>query len=119
MNCVLRLVLILALSFGAVIAPEVSSASLSDMAMTQMETTGGADDRCDGCDPAGFADGTACEGGCPVPCGSNGTVGIIARAPSARLAIPFGVVIPIAEPLIPLGASPSLDPFPPKLPVRT
>jgi hypothetical protein len=114
---VLRLVLILALSFGAVIAPDVSSASVSDMAMAQMNATESADDRCDGCVPTGFSDGLPCEGGCPVPCGSGGTTGIAIRTLSARLAMSFGVIVPVAEPLIPLGASPSVDPFPPKLPV--
>lgn len=113
----LRLVLILALSFGAVIAPDVSSARVSEMAMVQMDTTESADDRCGGCYPAGFADDTACEDGCPVPCGSGGTAGIIARVPSAQLAIPLGVLVPVADPLILLSASPSLDPLPPKLPV--
>jgi len=114
---VIRLVLILALSFGAVIAPDVSSARVSDMAMAQMDITKNPDQLCGGCDPAGFADGTACEDGCPVPCGSGGTAGIIARVPSAQLAMPLGVVVPVVEPLIPLGAKPSVDPFPPKLPV--
>ena len=114
---IFRLVLILALSFGAVIAPDVSSAKVSDMAMTQMSTAEGADDRCDGCDPTEFADGTACEGGCPVPCGSGGTVGLVTQIHSAQHEIRFGVVVPVAEPLIPVGASPLLDPFPPKLPV--
>jgi len=114
---VFRHVLILALSFGAVIAPDVSSAGVSDMAMTQIDVAESADESCDGCDPTGFADGLPCEGGCPVPCGSSGTAGIVARTPSARLAMPFGVVALVAEPLIPLGANPALDPFPPKLPV--
>ena len=113
----IRLVLLLALSFGAVTAPDVLSASMSDTAMAQMETVESADDLCDGCDPAGFADGIFCEGGCPVPCGSSGTAGILVKVPSARLATPFGVVVPVAEPLIPLGANPSPDPFPPKLAV--
>jgi hypothetical protein len=34
-----------------------------------------------------------------------------------RLAMPLGAVVTVAEPLIPLGANPLLDPFPPKLPV--
>ena len=113
----LRLVLILALSFGAVIAPDVSSANVSDMAMTQIDDAESADKGCDGCDPAGFADGIPCEGECSVPCGAGGTAGIIIKVSSARLAMPFGVVVRVAEPLIPLGANPSLDPFPPKLPV--
>ncbi len=99
---VFRLVLILMLTFGAVTAPDASSASMSDTAMAQMETAESADGLCNGCDPAGFADGTACEGGCPVPCGSSGTSDLLAKMP---------------EPLIPVGANPSLDPFPPKLPV--
>jgi len=114
---VLRLVLIFGLSLGAVIAPGDSSANMSEMVMTQMDTTESADQPCCGCDPTGFTDGLPCESGCPVPCGSNGTAGIIALAPSTRLAIPFGLVIPRSEPLILLGASPSLDPFPPKRPV--
>jgi len=114
---VFRLVLILVLSFGAVIAPDVSSASVSDMAMTQMDAAESADGRCDGCDPAGFADGLPCEGACPVPCGSGGTAGIAIRTPSIRLAMPLGAIVTVAEPLIPLGANPALDPFPPKLPV--
>ncbi|WP_255356599.1 hypothetical protein [Thioclava sp. SK-1] len=114
---VFRLVLILMLTFGAVTAPDVSSASMSATAMAQMEPTESADGLCNGCDPAGFADGTACEGGCPVPCGSSGTAGLLAKMPSERLAMPFGTAIRGAEPLIPVGANPSLDPFPPKLPV--
>ena len=114
---VLRLVLILALSFGAVIAPDVSSASAADMAMAQKNTTESADDRCDGCDPTGFSDGLPCEGACPVPCGSGGTAGIAIRTPSIRLAMPLGAIIPVAEPLIPLVAKPSVVPFPPRLPV--
>jgi len=117
MNCVVRLVLILALSFGAMIAPDVSSASVSDMAMTQMDAADKIDQLCDGCDPSGFADRSACEGGCPVPCNSSGTAGIEVQSPLAELAMTFCVIIPIAEPLNPLGANPALDPFPPKLPV--
>lgn len=117
MNCVLRLVLILALSFGAMIAPDVSSASVSDMAMTQMDAADKMDQPCDGCDPSGFADGSACEGGCPVPCVSSGATGIGIRTPTACLTIILGVFAPAAEPLMPLGANPALDPFPPKLPV--
>lgn len=111
---VFRLVLILLLTFGAVTAPDVSSASMSDTAMAQMES---ADGLCDGCDSTGFADGTVCEGGCPVPCGSSGTAGILAKVPSAQVAMPFVIAVRVAEPLIPLGANPLLDPFPPKLPV--
>ncbi|RUS63598.1 hypothetical protein EGN72_03335 [Pseudorhodobacter sp. E13] len=117
MTCVFRLVLILMLTFGAVTAPDVSSASMSVTAMAQMDPSESADGRCDGCNPTGFADGTACEGGCPVPCGSSGTAGLLANMPSARLTMPFGTAIRGAEPLIPVGANPSLDPFPPKLPV--
>ena len=116
---VFRLVLILMLTFGAVTAPDVSSANMSDTAMAQMETAESADGLCNGCYPAGFADGTACEGGCPVPCGSSGTSDLLAKMPSARLAMPFGTAVRGAEPLIPLGANPSLDPFPPKLPLGT
>lgn len=117
MTSVFRLVLILMLTFGAVTAPDVSSASMSDTAMAQMDPTESAGGRCDGCDSTGFADGTACEGECPVPCGSSGTAGILGKLPSARLEMPFGIIIRLAEPLIPLGANPSLDPFPPKLTV--
>ena len=117
MTRVLRLVLILALSFGAVIAPDVSSSKISDVAMVQVNAAEIADQSCGGCDPTGFAGGTPCEGGCPVPCGSNGTTGIVTRTPSARLVMPFGAVVPVTEPLIPLGTDPSLDPFPPKRPV--
>ena len=114
---VFRLVLILMLTFGAVTAPDVSSARMSVTAMAQMETAESADGLCNGCDPAGFADGTACEGGCPVPCGSSGTSGLLVNMPSARLTRPFGTAVLGAEPLISLGTNPSLDPFPPKLPV--
>lgn len=117
MTHVLRLVLLLAVTFGAVIAPDVSAAKVSDMAMAQMDAAEIADQSCGGCDPTGFAGGTLCQGGCPVPCGFGGTMGIVGLTPSVRLAMPLGVVVPIAEPLIPLGANPSLDPFPPKLPV--
>ena len=116
---VFRLVLILMLTFGAVTAPDASSASMSDTAMAQMETAESADGLCNGCDPAGFADGTACEGGCPVPCGPSGTSGLLAKMPSARLTRPFGTAVRGAEPLISLGTNPSLDPFPPKLPLGT
>ena len=90
---VFRLALILMLTFGAVTAPDASSASMSDTAMAQMETAESADGLCNGCDPAGFADGTACEGGCPVPCGSSGTSDLLAKMPSERLAMPFGTAI--------------------------
>lgn len=117
MICVFRLVLILALSFGAVIAPDVSSANISDTAMAQMGNAESADGRCDGCDPAGFSDVMPCESGCLVPCGSSGTAGILAEVLPARIAMPFGPALRVAEPLIPLGAILLLDPFPPKLPV--
>ena len=117
MTCVFRLVLILMLTFGAVTAPDVSSASMSVTAMAQMDPSESADGRCGGCYPTGFAEGTACEGGCPVPCGSSGTSGLLANMPSARLTRPFGTAVRGAEPLISLGTNPSLDPFPPKLPV--
>ena len=117
MNCVLRLVLIFVLSIGAVIAPDVSSARVSDMAMAQMDAAENMDLFCGGCDATGYVDEIACEGGCPVPCGSSGTAGIENRTPSARLTIQFEVVVPIAEPLILLSANPTLDPFPPKLSV--
>jgi hypothetical protein len=111
---ILHLVMILALTFGAVIAPDVSSAKVSDVAMAQMNT---AEKRCDGCVSPGFTDSLSCEGGCPVPCGSSGTAGIVTWTPSALLAMSFGDIVQVAEPLIPLGTNPSLDPFPPKLPV--
>lgn len=117
MKCVLRLVLIFALSFGAVIAPDVSSASISDLAMTQMDAAKNADRSCGDCDPTGSVDGIPCESGCPVPCGSSGLAGILIRVPTERLAMPFGIIVPVGKALIPLGTDPSLDPFPPKLPV--
>ena len=117
MTCVLRLLLILAMTFGALTAPDVSSAKASDMAMAQMNTAEIADQSCGGCDLNGFAGDVLCQGGCPVPCSFGGTIGIVGLTPSVRFAMPLGVVVPVAEPLIPLGANPSLDPFPPKLPV--
>lgn len=117
MNCVVRLVLILALSFGAMIAPDVSSARVSDMVMPQMDAADKIDQLCDGCDPGGFADGSVCEGGCPVPCNSSGTAGIELQSHLTQLEMSFGIIIPFAEPLTPLGVNPALDPFPPKLPV--
>ena len=39
------------------------------------------------------------------------------RTSAMTLEMAFGVVIPVAGPVIPIGAVPSLDPFPPKLPV--
>ncbi|MDD9727616.1 hypothetical protein PVV74_19365 [Roseovarius sp. SK2] len=112
-----RLILILAFSFGAVIAPDGVSASMSDAAITQIDTAESQDQLCYGCVPAGFSDAVPCEGGCPVPCGSSGTAGIIAKVSLAQLAMPFGIAVRGAEPLMPLGINPSLDPFPPKLPV--
>ena len=117
MNVVLRLVLILVLTSGAVIAPDVSWSSMPDTSMAQMNTAESTDGRCDACDPIGYADGIACKGECTVPCGSNGPAAIIAKAPSTRLAMPFGAFVPVAEPLLPHSASLTLDPFPPKLPV--
>lgn len=114
---VLRLALILALTFGAVIAPKGSSASMADIAMVHMDTAGSADQRCDGCGPEGYVSGVTCEGGCPVPCGSMGAAGIIGQASSGRFAILFDLIVSVDEPLIPRGVSPSLDPFPPKLPI--
>lgn len=117
MKQVFRLILIVALSFGPVIAPDVSAVNAAEVAMAQMDTAESTDDHCSGCNPTEFAGNTPCENGCPVPCGSGGTAGIVIRTPSARLAMSFDVIVPVAEPLIPLGANPSLDPFPPKLPV--
>ena len=112
-----RLILILALSFGAVVAPDVSAVNAAEAAMAQMAGAESADDHCSGCDPIGFADGISCEGGCTVPCGAGSTAGIVARTSAMTLEMAFGVVIPVAGPVIPIGAIPSLDPFPPKLPV--
>lgn len=114
---VLRLILILALSISAVLAPDVSSASEANMAMANMTITESADERCGGCDPSGLADGIPCEGGCPVPCGAGGTAGIAAGSAAPTLAMSFGVVVRVVEYLIPVGANPPLDPFPPRLPV--
>ena len=86
-------------------------------AMAQMNTAEIADQSCGGCDLNGFAGDVLCQGGCPVPCSFGGTIGIVGLTPSVRFAMPLGVVVPVAEPLIPLGANPSLDPFPPKRPV--
>ena len=72
-----RLILILALSFGAVVAPDVSAANAAEAAMAQMAGAESADDHCSGCDPIGFADGISCEGGCTVPCGAGSTAGIV------------------------------------------
>lgn len=117
MNQALRLVLTVALIFGVFVAPDVTSARISDLANTQMDAAKGFDQTCGGCDPAGFDDSTACEGVCPIPCGSSVTTGIVTRSPLARIFISFGDIDPVAEPLIPPGTSPALDPFPPKLPV--
>jgi len=117
MTHVFRLFLILAVTFGAAIAPDVSPAKVSDMAMTQMGTAEIAEQSCGGCDPIGFAGGTLCQDGCPVPCGFSGTMGIVSLTPAVRFAMPIGAVVPLTEPLIPLGANPTLDPIPPRLPV--
>ena len=112
---VIRLVLILALNFGAAIAPDVSFAEVS--AMVQMDETENPEKSCGGCISPAFAGGVPCEGGCPVPCDSSGTAGLFVWSPTALLAMFFGDVVLVAEPLIPLGTNPTLDPFPPKLPV--
>ncbi len=117
MDYVYRLFLILALSFGAMIAPDGSSACVSDIGAAQMDVADGMDHSCGSCVPAGYADSLACEGGCPVPCGSGGTVGIATWTPSLLGALMFGSAVLVAEPLIPSGANPSPDPFPPKLSV--
>jgi len=117
MNHLVTLVLILAMSFGVVFAPDMSSASTSDMAVTQIDAADDTDYICGWCDPTLFADCLACEGGCPVPCSSNGTAGILPRTPSARLAMLFDAITLEGEPQILLGINPSPDPFPPKLPV--
>ena len=114
---VFRLVLILVLTSGAVTVPEGSSVGLSDTFMAQMDSAAGAVERCDRCDPSGPSDTISCESACLVPCGSGGTACILAQMPSVRIATPFVAAVRVAEPLIPLGANPSLDPFPPKLPV--
>ena len=117
MICVFRLILILALSFGAVVAPDVSAANAAEAAMAQMVGAESGDDHCGGCDPIGFADGITCEGGCTVPCGAGTTAGIVARTSAMTLEMAFGVVIPVAGSVIPIGAGPSPDPFSPQLPV--
>lgn len=114
---VFRLILILALSFGAVVAPDVSAVNAAEAAMAQIGGAESADDHCGACDPIGFADGISCDGGCTVPCGAGCTAGIVARTSAMPLEMAFGVVIPVAGPVIPNGAIPSLDPFPPKQPV--
>ena len=113
----LRLLLFLALTSGAAIAPNVSLAKVSDVTMAQMNIGESAEKICDGCVSLGFAGGILCEGGCPVACGSSGTTGILTRTPTAPLPMSLGVAVPETGPLIPLGANPSLDPFPPKTPV--
>jgi len=109
--------LILVLTFGAVTAPDMSSASMSGAAMAQMETAESADGFCIDCNFTGYADGTACESGCPVPCSSSDMAGFLAKMPPASLATLIDTAVRGAEPLTPLGANPPLDPFPPKLPV--
>ena len=114
---IVYLIMILALSFGALVVPDATSARGVDMVMGQVDVVGSVGDNCDGCPPTRFADDIPCEGGCPVPCSSSGIASIVDRAHLTRLATSFDIVDPIAEPLIPLGAGPSLEPFPPKLPV--
>ena len=114
---ILHLVIILTLSFGAAIAPGVASAKVTDVAMTQMSAAESGEKHCDGCVSPGFTDSMSCVGGCPAPCGSSGTAGIVTWTPSGLLAKSFGEIAQVTEPLIPLGTNPSLDPFPPKLPV--
>jgi hypothetical protein len=109
-----RLILILALSFGAVVAPDVSAVNAAEAPMAQMVGAESADDHCGGCEPIGFSDGISCESGCPAPCGAGSTAGIVVRTSAMTLEMAFGVVIPVAGPVIPIGAIPSLDPFPPK-----
>lgn len=114
---VFRLVLILFVAFGVVTNADVPNASESGMAMSQMEAVERADDLCVECDHAGFAYGSSCECGCPVPCGSIGSAGILVKQSPARLVSHIGTAIRVAKSLILLGTNPALDPFPPKLPV--
>lgn len=112
-----RLILILALSFGAVIAPNVSAVNAAEVAMAQMDAAESMDDHCGGCAPTEFADGMSCVGGCPVPCGASSTAGILVWMPSGPPAMSLGNFIPATEPLFLIGGIPLLDPFPPKLTV--
>ena len=114
---VLRFVLILAVTFGAAIAPGVSPANVPDTAMDQMNTAETAQEPCGGCVSSRYAGDMPCESGRPLSCGPGGTAGVVARTPWARLTMSCGVIFPGAEPLILLGIDPPFDPFPPKTPV--
>ena len=118
MRRVVHLVLILAVSFTALWAPERSSATANDLPMLQMDIGEVADRSCDGCVSTGFADGILCEGGCPVPCGAGGSAALTAPETSSGVfPMAFGSLHTEGEQLILPGIFPSLDPFPPKLPV--
>ena len=112
-----RLILILALSFGAMTAPDVSAVNAAEVSMAQMDAAESTDDHCGGRDPTEFDDGVSCVGGCPVPCGVSSTAGILVRMPSGAPAMALGNFIPATEPVFLIGANPLLDPFPPKQPI--
>ena len=117
MSRIYHLVLILALTFGAVVAPNVSPAEVSDMAIVQMDADDSTEKRSGGCVSHGFTDRIPCKAECTVPWGSSGTAGILPWTPSALLAMSFGIVFLPDAPLDPLGTDPTLDPVPPRLPV--
>ena len=109
MNFVYRLILILALSFGVTVAPDVSPADTVGASMPQMDTERGAQDKCDGCISRDIVNGAACESGGPVPCGASGSAAIL-----NEVAGTYEKILMVADPTVPPGTSPSLDPFPPR-----
>ncbi|MEH6391431.1 MAG: hypothetical protein V7763_07235 [Sulfitobacter sp.] len=114
MNFVYRLILILALSFGVTVAPDVSPADTVGASMPQMDTERGAQDKCDGCISRDIVNGAACESGGPVPCGASGSAAILNEVSIATVAGTYEKILMVADPTVPPGTSPSLDPFPPR-----
>ena len=113
MNFVYRLILILTLSLGATVAPDASLADTFGVSMSQMGTELGVQDKCDGCISRDTVNGTGCEGGGPVPCGA-GTAAILNEISISMIAGTYEKILMVADPTVPPGTSPSLDPFPPR-----
>ena len=112
MTRLFHLFLILALTFGGLVAPDVLSARESGMGQMQMD---GVDQNCNGC-PSSENAAIPCNNVCSVPCGASGLFGVVTpQISSTQFAMTFGVVISGIDPLLPMGTAPSLDPFPPKL----
>lgn len=114
MNFVYRLILILTLSLGATVAPNASLADTFGVSMSQMGTELGVQDKCDGCISRDIVNGTGCEGGGPVPCGAGSTAAILNEISISMIAGTYEKILMVADPTVPPGTSPSLDPFPPR-----